>query len=142
MLFSRPYTYPDIWAGGISLYGISKLQEFVELTHKFESHYVQGLVLKKGVSKEEQEAVYRSRSAFYHADKIKAPLLLQHGSVDTVIPYPQSRDMEKLMRGLGKTAEVVIYEGEGHGWQMEETIRGSIEAQRQFWAKTLKTRQL
>lgn len=72
-----------------------------------------------------------------------APLLLQHGSVDTVVPDSQSRDMEKLMRGLEKkTVEVVIYEGEGHGWQMEETIRASTEAQRQFWAKTLKTRQL
>jgi dipeptidyl aminopeptidase/acylaminoacyl peptidase len=135
MLFSRPYTYPDIWAGGISLYGISKLQEFVELTHKFESHYVQGLVLKKGVSKEEQEAVYRSRSAFYHADKIKAPLLLQHGFVDTVIPYPQFRDMEKLMRGLGKTAEVVIYEGKDMGGRWRRLLEARLKRRGSFGQK-------
>jgi len=106
-------TYPSIWAGGISLYGISDLQGFVEITHKFESQYLVGLVLGEGLSKEDEEAVYRSRSAVYHAEKITAPLLLLQGSADTVVPLVQAREMESAMRKLGKTVEVVGIRGRG-----------------------------
>lgn len=131
------YTYPDIWAGGVCLYGISNLQEFVESTHKFESQYAVGLVLKKGLSKEEQEAVYKSRSACYHAETIKASLLLLQGSADTIVPEAQTREMERVMRELGKSVDMVVFEGEGHGWSRGETIKASIEKEREFWAKVL-----
>lgn len=131
------YIYPDLWAGGISLYGISNLQGFAETTHKFESHYLFGLVLQKGMTPTEVEAVYKDRSACYHAEKIKAPLLLLQGSVDTVVPEVQARQIEDIMHQLGKTIEVVVFEGEGHGWHKKETIRESLELQTQFWAKTL-----
>jgi dipeptidyl aminopeptidase/acylaminoacyl peptidase len=132
------YTNPDIWTAGISIYGISSLQEFANTTHKFEGHYLDSLVLGEGKkSNQETEALYKSRSAVYHADKIKAPLLLLHGEVDTIVPAWQATRMEEVLRGLGKSAEVVIFEGEGHGFHMEKTIRASIELQAQFWAKTL-----
>lgn len=131
------YMYPDLWAGGVSLYGISNLQGFVETTHKFESHYLFGLVLQKGMTVEGKEAVYKSRSACYHAEKIKAPLLLLQGSVDTVVPEVQARQFESVMNQLGKDIEVVVFEGEGHGWHKKETIKAALELQAQFWTKTL-----
>jgi len=132
------YTHPDIWTAGISLYGISSLQGFAEITHKFESHYILGLVLGKGEwTKEATEALYRKRSALYHVEKIKAPLLLLQGDVDTIVPVNQATQMEEAMKKVGKTVEVVIFEGEGHGWHKEETMRASMELQTEFWAKTL-----
>lgn len=131
------YMYPDIWASGVSLYGISNLQGFAETTHKFESYYLFGLVLRKGLAKQEEEDVFRSRSACYHAEKIKAPLLLLQGSVDTVVPEVQARQFEEVMMNLRKSVKVVVFEGEGHGWHKRETIKKSLELQEQFWEETL-----
>ncbi|KAJ5833416.1 hypothetical protein N7474_001727 [Penicillium riverlandense] len=132
------YTHPDVWTAGISLYGISSLQGFAEITHKFESQYILGLVLGKGEwTKEAREELYRRRSALYHAEKIQAPLLLLQGDVDTIVPVSQATQMEEAMKKVGKTAEVVIFKGEGHGWHKEETIRASMELQTEFWNKTL-----
>ncbi|KAH8698606.1 putative dipeptidyl peptidase IV [Talaromyces proteolyticus] len=132
------YTYPDIWAAGISIYGISSLSEFAETTHKFESHYIDSLVLGKGgKTKEEIETIYKSRSAVYHAEKIKGPLLLQQGDVDTIVPAWQATHMVEKMRELGKTVEIEIYPGEGHGFHMEKTIKASTESQTRFWIDNL-----
>lgn len=132
------YMYPDLWAAGISLYGISSLAEFAETTHKFESHYIDSLVLGGGKkSPEEINAIYRARSAVYHAAKIKAPLLLLQGDVDTIVPPWQTTRMEQVMRGLGKEVQGVIFEGEGHGFHMEKTIRTSTEVQARFWMEKM-----
>ncbi|KAJ5924068.1 hypothetical protein N7466_008255 [Penicillium verhagenii] len=132
------YTYPDIWAAGISLYGISSLQGFAELTHKFESHYILGLVLGKGEwSDEARQARYRKRSALYHTEKIKAPLLLLQGDIDTVVPVSQATEMEEAMKKSGKEVELVVFEGEGHGWRKGETIRASTQLETKFWAANL-----
>ncbi|KAJ6088734.1 hypothetical protein N7486_009995 [Penicillium sp. IBT 16267x] len=132
------YTYPDIWTAGISLYGISSLEGLAETTHKFESHYMQGLVLGHGeCSDERRETIYRKRSAVFHAERIKARVLLLQGDVDKVVPVSQATQMEEAMRNAGKDVEVVIFEGEGHGWHKGETIRASTELMTDFWARTL-----
>jgi dipeptidyl aminopeptidase/acylaminoacyl peptidase len=59
--------------------------------------------------------VYRSRSACYNVDKIRAPLLLLQGDQDTVVPESQTKEMQQTMKEQGKDVEVVIYKGEGHG---------------------------
>jgi dipeptidyl aminopeptidase/acylaminoacyl peptidase len=132
------YTYPDIWAAGVSIYGISSLSEFAETTHKFESRYIDSLVLGKGgKTKEEMEVIYRSRSAVYHVEKIKAPLLLLQGDIDTIVPAWQATRMVQRMHDLGKTVELEIYEGEGHGFHMGKTIKASTELQARFWVDKL-----
>ncbi|OKL61052.1 hypothetical protein UA08_03135 [Talaromyces atroroseus] len=132
------YMYPDIWAAGISIYGISSLSGFAETTHKFESHYIDSLVIGKGTKSEEKiAALYKSRSAVYHVEKIKAPLLLLQGDVDTIVPAIQATLMEEKMRELGKVVEVVMFEGEGHGFHMEKTIKASLQLQADFWAAKL-----
>lgn len=133
------YLYPDIWTAGISIYGISSLPEFAEDTHKFESRYIDSLVLgtEKGKSEDEIETIYKARSALYHVEKIKAPLLLLQGDSDTIVPAWQATRMEEKMRQLGKVVEMTIFEGEGHGFHKAKTIQTSTELQAGFWAKTL-----
>ncbi|CAK7212086.1 hypothetical protein SBRCBS47491_001353 [Sporothrix bragantina] len=133
------YLYPDVWAAGVALYGISSLAEFVEGTHKFESHYVDSLVLggREGKSEKEVEAVFKERSALYHLQKIKAPLLLLQGDADTIVPAWQTTRMAETMQALGKDVEVTVFEGEGHGFHMDKTIKASLELQAAFWKRTL-----
>ncbi|KAJ0426901.1 Alpha/Beta hydrolase protein [Aspergillus carlsbadensis] len=131
-------TYPDLWAAGISLYGISDLSGFARITHKFESRYIISLVLGfegETWSEEKREEVYRSRSAMYFADRVKAPLLLLQGNEDTIVPLGQAVQMRDVLRDNGKSVEVVVFQGEGHGWAKGETIKRSLELQEEFWGR-------
>lgn len=93
--------YPDIWAGGVSEYGISDMSMLEKVTHKFESHYIRGLLLRKEAGEVEREIVYRERSPPSHAESIRAPLLLLQGAEDPVVPPKQASEMEKVIMERG-----------------------------------------
>ncbi|KAL3463892.1 Alpha/Beta hydrolase protein [Aspergillus heterothallicus] len=112
---------------GVGLYGTSDLAGFAEITHIFESRYIIGL----------KERVYRERSAVSFTDKVTASLLLLQGDQDTIVPLGQAVQMEKVLKGQGKTVEMIVLKGEGHGRQKSETMRRSLEATEGFWKRML-----
>lgn len=130
-------TRPKVFAAGCSLYGVGNMQDLASKTHKFESHYLFDLLFPRGASEEERQRVYRERSPCYHAERIERPLVLLQGDRDVVVPLEQSTDMERVLRGLGKDVRLVVYEGEGHGWEKSETIKASIEEEERLWERTL-----
>ncbi|TVY68995.1 Dipeptidyl aminopeptidase BIII, partial [Lachnellula suecica] len=94
-------TYPDVFAAGCSLFGVSALKSLAQDSHKFESHYLFSLLFPWGTSEEEKERIYYERSPAFHADKIKSPLLLLQGSDDKVVPLNQALEMQKAMKENG-----------------------------------------
>ncbi|RDW63957.1 putative dipeptidyl peptidase IV [Coleophoma crateriformis] len=134
--------YPDLWAGGVSEYGVSDVAALARDTHKFESHYLFKLLFENGtagISEEEIERVYRERSPLYHADQITAPVLLLQGTADKVVPPNQTLAMEKIIkeRGGDVDVKVVMFEGEGHGFTKAENVKQAIEEEEKWWTKTL-----
>ena len=67
------FAYPDAFAAGTSMFGISDLRKLDDFTHKFESRNVEKLI---GGTYAQVPEVYKARSPVFHADKIKAPLLV------------------------------------------------------------------
>jgi len=59
-------------------------------------------------------SLYWDHSPLFHADKIKTPLLLLQGSVDTNVPIGESIQMFTALKLLGKDVEYVRIEGENH----------------------------
>lgn len=43
------------------------------------------------------------------------------------MPVSQAEQMADAMRAAGKEVELVVYEGEGHGFRMASTIIDSLE---------------
>ena len=56
---------------------------------------------------------YRENSPIFQLDRIKTPVLIAHGSVDTVLPR-NSEELFLALKRLHKVAELRIYENEGH----------------------------
>ena len=129
--------YPQIWAGGISLYGISSLKALMEDTHKYESHYMDRLLFKDDTSAQERERILHDRTPLSHASNITAPVLLLQGSEDKVVPPNQTRDMEKKIADNGGKVRMVIFEGEGHGFRQEQNIKKSLEEEEKWLHTTL-----
>jgi dipeptidyl aminopeptidase/acylaminoacyl peptidase len=55
------------------------------------------------------------------ADRIRAPLLLAFGAGDRRVPLEHGTRMREALRAAGREPEWVLYEAEGHQWQLTET---------------------
>jgi dipeptidyl aminopeptidase/acylaminoacyl peptidase len=89
----------------------------------------------------EAPEIYGKMSPFYHADKIKEPLLLIHGAADsnpgtfTV----QSERMYQAVRGTGGTVRLVLLPHEDHGYAARESIGHVLYEQIAWFDKYVKT---
>ena len=57
---------------------------------------------------------YIENSPIFHLDRVRTPLLLIHGGVDTSVPPSQSEEVFVGLSRLGREVTYVRYEGEGH----------------------------
>jgi dipeptidyl aminopeptidase/acylaminoacyl peptidase len=119
----RALTTSDVFTAGTSYYGISDLRSLLSEDHKFESRYTIALCAPWP----EGEDVYVERSPLTHIDSLHGELLLLQGADDLVVPVSQARQMADALRAAGKDVELVVYEGEGHGFRMATTIVDSLE---------------
>jgi dipeptidyl aminopeptidase/acylaminoacyl peptidase len=110
--------HSDLCAAGVDLFGVTDLFDLDETTHRFEAHYLHSVV---GPLPEAASA-YRERSPVTSAEAITAPLLILQGDADNVVPLAQSQAIADRLRRLGRTVELHVYEGEGHGWGRPDTI--------------------
>ncbi|KAJ8469953.1 hypothetical protein ONZ45_g16717 [Pleurotus djamor] len=126
---------PVAFAAGTSSYGISNLIKLEEHPHKFESHYLEKLV---GGTSQENPELFHARSPLFHADKIVSPLLILQGADDRVVPPEQAEAIVKEIQNHGGVVEYKLYEGEGHGWRKEETIKDALEREISFYERMFK----
>jgi dipeptidyl aminopeptidase/acylaminoacyl peptidase len=123
---------PDSFAAGTAYFPVSDLVAFARSTHKYESHYLERLVGPYDAD------AYRDRSPLSHVDRVRAPLLFLQGDEDHVCPPDQSSEFVDALRGLGRTAEYRLFQGEGHGFVRAESIVESLEREAAFYAQHLR----
>ena len=136
----------DVFSAGVSLYGVSDLALLAGETHKFESEYLFGLVggtpdqvpdvralssrfLPHFIDAECALQIYKSRSPINKADQIKAPLLLLQGRDDKVVPLEQATKMKDSIEKNGGDCELIIYDGEGHGFRRADSKKSALESE-------------
>lgn len=59
-------------------------------------------------------AKMKDRSPLTHVDRLRAPLLVTHGSQDWRVPVQESRQIVDRAKALGKPVQYVEFEGQGH----------------------------
>lgn len=63
---------------------------------------------------------FRARSAIYHVEKIKTPVLLLHGAQDERIPVRQAEIFFEKVRANGIAVKMKIFPRAGHGIPIDE----------------------
>lgn len=121
----------DLFAAGVSLYGVTDLRALAQETHKFEARYLDGLIGPWP----EAEAVYLARSPLSVAHKIKAAVLLLQGTDDKVVPPGQAHAMARALAEAGSPCTLHEFPGEGHGFRQEATIRKALEEELAFYGR-------
>jgi dipeptidyl aminopeptidase/acylaminoacyl peptidase len=129
----RALTFRDVFAAGASYFGVGDLGALARDTHKFESHYLDGLV---GPWPERQD-LYEERSPIFHTDLLSTPVILFQGLEDAVVPPAQAEAMVAALRAKGVPFAYVAFEGEQHGFRRAENIIRSAEAELSFYGQVL-----
>lgn len=128
---------PDFWAAGVSLFGIADLYGLKSGSHRFELNYEEALLGKlPGAG-----PLWKERSPLTHAGNVRSPLLLFHGTEDKAVPHQQSVDFAAAIRARGGIAELISYQGEGHGFGREANRRDMLEKMERFLDRYVIARQ-
>jgi dipeptidyl aminopeptidase/acylaminoacyl peptidase len=120
--------FRDVFAAGITLYGIGDLELLEVEPHKFESQYSRRLV---GPYPEAAEK-YRQRSPIHFVDDIDCPVLVLQGLDDKVVPPSQAEAIVTALVSKGIPYAYLAFEGEGHGFRGATAIRRTLEARLSF----------
>ncbi|WP_236003693.1 S9 family peptidase [Nonomuraea antri] len=117
----------DVFAGGVSYFGVSALGPLVAHTHDFESRYVEWLVGP------EDPQVYASREPLALVDGVSCPMLLLQGLDDPVVPPAQSAAFADALAERGVPCTYLAFDGESHGFRRTETRAAALAAELAFY---------
>ena len=127
---------PELYACGIDFVGVSNLLTFMKTIPP----YWEPLrpMLYAMVGNPETEAEYlREVSPVFHADRIRAPLLVAQGARDPRVNINESNQIVEALRKRGIPVEYIVKEDEGHGFRNEEYRFEFYEAMERFLERYL-----
>lgn len=126
-------TYHDVFAAGMSRYGVADLESLASDSHKFEARYLDKMVGEYP----KEKAIYQQRSPIHHTDKLSCPILLLQGADDKVVPPNQAELMVEALKQKKIPYGYLLFEGEAHGFRQAETIIKAFNAELYFYRKIL-----
>ena len=112
---------PDRWAACVNFFGFVDLETFYRSSQGI-LKYVKGQI----GTPEENHVFYHERSPITHCEKITAPLLFFQGADDTRVPLSQAKQLMSVLESHNKLCELIVYEGEGHGFQKRDNQIDSL----------------
>lgn len=126
-------TGSDVFAAGISRYGVADLEALARDTHKFEARYLDGLIGPWP----EQADLYRERSPIWRTDQLRTPMIVLQGTEDRVVPQSQSEQVVAALADAGVPHAYLLFEGEGHGFRRGPNIVAALKAELSFLGQVL-----
>ncbi len=119
-------TTPELYACGVDIVGPSDLRTVVQSTSGWRrSSKVKWIRLVGDV--ERDDALNRRLSPLYHADKFRAPILIEQGANDIRVTEKQSAMMVAALRERKIPVTYVVYPDEGHGFNRPENAMDAMQ---------------
>lgn len=102
--------YPDLWAAGVDIVGISHFKTFLENTGSWRRR----LRACEYGTLEDDTDFFEEIAPLNHSERIQAPLIVFHGRNDTRVPVSEAEQLVADMQSRGQTVEFTVFEDEGH----------------------------
>jgi dipeptidyl aminopeptidase/acylaminoacyl peptidase len=125
--------HDPVFSAAVSYYGVCDLRVFAEITHDFESRYLDGLIGPLPGF----DIVYAERAPVGHVNKNTCPVLLLQGLDDPVVPPQQSESIAADLAAHGIRHAYLPFEGESHGFRRADSMVAAIEAELSFYGQIL-----
>lgn len=110
MVLAAVTHYPDLWAAGVNIVGISNFKTFLKNTGEWRRYLRECEYGSLDVYSDFFEEI----APLNHSDKIQAPLLVVHGRNDTRVPVSEAEQLVSDMKSRNQTVEYIVFEDEGH----------------------------
>lgn len=117
-VFQTLIKYPGVFQAGISLYGIVNHLTLLNNPPKFERHYADWLIGPYP----ESEQLFKDRSPIFSAQKIKDPVLIFQGGLDSIVPQDQAEQIVFALDNNRIDYEYHLYPDEGHSFKKAENV--------------------
>jgi len=111
MVLSAVTTYPELWAAGVDIVGISNLATFLENTSDYRRAHREA---EYGSLAHDREFLERI-APINHVDRITAPLMVIHGRNDPRVPVSEAERLVAALKARGIPVTRLIFDDEGHG---------------------------
>lgn len=102
--------YPETWAAGVDIVGMSNLRTFLENTGAWRRRMREW---EYGTLEHDTD-FFEETAPLNHSHKIEAPLLIFHGRNDTRVPVSEAEQLYADMKKRGQDVEITIFDNEGH----------------------------
>jgi len=107
---------PTLYACGVDIVGMSNMKTTFAAIPPYWMPFKKQLLRRVGDAESDEE-YNRQISPLFHADKIKAPLLIGQGANDPRVKILESDQIVEAMRKNELPVTYVVYPDEGHGFQ-------------------------
>lgn len=103
--------YPDMWAAGVDIVGIANFKTFLEQT----APYRRALREAEYGSLEKDAALLEKISPIHKVEKIRAPLMVIHGTNDPRVPIGEAKQIAAALEKRAVPVQLLTFDDEGHG---------------------------
>lgn len=103
--------HPERWVGGVDIVGMSNFVTFLQNTAPYRRALRE---IEYGFLDKHMD-VLKAVSPINHIQNITAPLFVIHGANDPRVPLSEAHQIVDQLAALGRKAELLVYEDEGHG---------------------------
>lgn len=138
MVYAVMTNYPERFAGGVDIVGISNFVTFLENTSGYRRD------LRRVEYGDERDPAMRAHltaiSPLTNASKIRRPLFIVQGFNDPRVPYTEAEQMLAAMRRNNVEAWFMMAKDEGHGFAKKQNQEAQREAETLFFQKIVGTR--
>lgn len=108
--------YPDLFEAGVDLFGMVNFFTFFEKTEP----WMAAISTTEYGDPKTQENLLRDLSPLGKLDRIKTPLMVQHGANDTNVPVVEAEQIVENLKRRGVPVEYILFPDEGHGFRKEK----------------------
>ena len=126
---------PGVYRCAVSVAGLGDLRRFLRWTNELQNKRDTLNMLYwdrfMGISGPDDPAL-QAISPVQHVAAVTAPVLLIHGSDDTVVPYQQSEMMADALKRAGKSVSLVTLKHEDHWLSRNDTRYQMLQATVEF----------
>lgn len=116
---------PELYTCAVSVNGVSDLPSMLAEVARTEGRQSDALAYWKDHIGAATDPMVARRSPARAAESVRAPVLLLHGTEDTVVPAAQSQTMAKALAAAGKAHRLVMLPGEDH-WLSTGAMRTRV----------------
>lgn len=132
--------FPDKYACAVSINGITDLRSFlgheIDVFGGADSNHVALAAWESSVGSQSDPKVI-AESPVHAAKAVVAPVLLLHGSDDTVVPVEQSLEMKRALEKAGKRVTFIQLDGSDHWLDRASTRIEVLKSVGQFLQASL-----